>query len=77
MLLSLVDRKADTRATIREFFKQLIAKQPKDNRDNYAKAAKVAIAQRQTIKNLKGIRALTDNLYSIAIRAFRLKDRVV
>jgi hypothetical protein len=67
----------DTRQIIKAFFGWLILQQPEDERADYEHAADVAIDQRWTISDLREMSKPDGNLYSIAVRDFKLKDGIV
>lgn len=51
--------------------------QPPDDREDYAEAGAVPVEQKWTVKDLKEMANPAGNLYSVAVRELRLKDRVV
>ncbi|KAF2679833.1 hypothetical protein K458DRAFT_490264 [Lentithecium fluviatile CBS 122367] len=67
----------DTRRTVREFFEWLLLRQEEDEQDDYAKTMEVAVEQRWTIEDLRDMSDIKHELYTIAVRTFRLKDGIV
>ena len=70
--------KADSRAHVKAFFEWLVAEQPEDDQEDYIQAQQVALEQRWSVKDLKGMAVPRSDLYLVATSAlYRLKDGIV
>jgi len=67
----------DTRAVVKEFFKWIVEQQPEEDVEEYLAVAKVAIAQRWTMKDIKEMALPSSDMYHVAVKTFNLKDGVV
>jgi hypothetical protein len=69
--------KDDSRATVKDFFNWLVEQQPEEDKDDYEIAGEVAVSQKWTVQDLRAMSSPGNELYAVAVGAFKLKDGVV